>query len=540
MKNNKIFILLGIILAIFLCSLDQLIVSTAMPKIVQDLNGIEHLSWVFTAYMLTSTITMAIIGKLADLFGHKKLYLLGILVFLLGSMLSGLSTSMAQLIFFRALQGIGGGAMMIISFALIADVFPPAEQAKYQGIVGGISALASIVGPLLGGWITDHLSWRWTFYINMPVGIITLFIIIAALPAIKHKIKASAVDYAGAIFLIITLVPFLLALVWGGNMFAWNSWEIISLLIVSFVSMAAFIYSESKATHAILALDLFQNKVFIISALSSFITAMGMFGVILFIPIFAQGIIGITATHSGLILTPMMIAMIVAAIASGQIITRTGKYKLVAIAGMLIAGAAMYLFSGIGITTTNNELVVRMAILGAGIGLTMPIFQLCAVNAFPVTRAGEVTAGSQLFKGLGGTVGTAVLGGLMNTELSSKLGNVANDPFVSIFRKMNPGKPFDVNFKTVQALLNPDVQAKIETGISKAPEAMQANISLAFQHFLQTIKVAFSNSLDLVFLAGAFILVAGLIVVFFLPEIPLRKTNTPVIDETMVDIQPVV
>jgi EmrB/QacA subfamily drug resistance transporter len=540
MKNNKIFILLGIILAIFLCSLDQLIVSTAMPKIVQDLNGIEHLSWVFTAYMLTSTITMAIIGKMADLFGHKKLYLLGILVFLLGSMLSGLSTSMTQLIFFRAIQGIGGGAMMIISFALIADVFPPAEQAKYQGIVGGISALSSIVGPLLGGWITDHFSWRWTFYINMPVGAITLFIIIAALPAIKHKIKASVIDYAGAIFLIVTLVPFLLALVWGGNMYAWNSWEIISLLIISVVSLAAFIYSESKARHAILALDLFKNRVFIISALSSLITAMGMFGVILFIPIFAQGIIGITATHSGLILTPMMVSMIIAAVISGQIISRTGKYKIVAIAGMLIAGTAMYLFSGIGISTTNNELVIRMAILGAGIGLTMPIFQLCAVNAFPVTRAGEVTAGSQLFKGLGGTVGTAVLGGLMNTELASKLSNVASDPFVAMFKKMNPGKPFEVNFKTVQALLNPDVQAKVKTGISKAPEAMQVKISQVFEHFLQTIKIAFSDSLDMVFLAGAFILAAGLIVVFFLPEIPLRKTNTPVIEETMAEIQPVV
>jgi len=220
MKNNKVFILIGITLAIFLATLDQMIVSTAMPQIVRDLNGMEHLSWVFTAYMLTSTITMVIYGKLSDLFGHKRLYIIGVIIFLIGSALSGLAQNMNQLIFFRAFQGIGGGAVIIISFAMIADVFPPAVQAKYQGMIGGVSALSGIVGPLLGGWITDNLSWRWTFYINIPVGIVALIVLIAALPNIRHKISASAIDFAGSIFLTAILIPFLLALVWGGNEYA--------------------------------------------------------------------------------------------------------------------------------------------------------------------------------------------------------------------------------------------------------------------------------------------------------------------------------
>lgn len=525
MKNNKVFILVGIILAIFLATLDQMIVSTAMPQIVRDLNGIENLSWVFTAYMLTSTITMAIYGKLADLLGRKQLYVVGIIIFLVGSALSGLSQNMVQLIFFRALQGIGGGAIMIISFAMIGDVFPPAVQAKYQGMIGGVAALSSIIGPLLGGWITDNFSWRWTFYINVPVGIIALIIIIGSLPYIRHKVKASTLDFAGSIAMTTTLIPFLLALVWGGNMYAWNSWQIISLFAIAIASLGAFIYAESKAKNAILSLDLFRNKTFVVSASSSFITTMGMFGIILFIPLFAQGIIGITATHSGLILTPMMVSLIIAAVISGQIVSRTGKYKIVALAGMALAAFGMYLFSLIDITTTNNILVMNMAVLGLGLGTTIPIFQLVALNSFPVTRVGEVTAGSQLFKNLGGTVGLALLGGFMNTQLATKMAPAVNDPFVAILKKMNPTHSFEMDSKTVQTLLNPQAQAKMKTMISAAPSSMQASIAQSFTHFLETVKIAFSGALDNLFLVSTIILAIGFVVVLFLPEKPLRKTN---------------
>jgi EmrB/QacA subfamily drug resistance transporter len=523
--KNKIFILISIMLVMLLCSLDQMIVSTAMPQIVHELNGVEHLSWVFTAYMLAATVTMAIYGKLSDLFGRKKLYIVSIIIFLGASVLSGLAQDMTQLIWFRALQGIGGGAMMIISFALVGDVFPPAEQAKYQGMLGGVSALSSIVGPLMGGWITDHFSWRWTFYINLPIGIIALVVIITALPRIRKQVSAAAIDFAGAIFMTGTLVPMLLALVWGGNTYAWNSWEILGLSGGAVFSLIAFIISERRAKNAILALDLFRNRVFVVSALSAFITAMGMFAVILFIPIFGQGIIGITATHSGLILTPMMLSLILAAVISGQVISRTGKYKLLALLGMLLSALGMYFFATISINTTNSTLVFYMSFLGAGLGLTMPVFMLTAQNAFSRDRIGEVTAGAQLFKGLGGTVGIAILGGLMNTQLSKHLENVGGDPFVVMVKKVNPAQPFEMNFKTVQNLLNPQAQVKMKGMIATAPKEMQSQLSGSFDHFLQTVKIAFSTSLDTVFLVSMFIMLCGFIVVLFLPEIPLRKTN---------------
>jgi MFS family permease len=252
---------------------------------------------------------------------------------------------------------------------------------------------------------------------------------------------------------------------------------------------------------------------------------MGMFGVILFVPLFAQGIIGITATHSGLILTPMMLSLIIAAVVSGQIVSRTGKYKIIALIGMVIASIGMYLFSTIDINTTNNMLVMNMAVLGLGLGTTIPIFQLCALNSFPVTRVGEVTAGSQLFKNLGGTVGLALLGGFMNSQLVTKMTSAANDPFVAIIKKMNPTHSFEMDSKTVQTLLNPQAQAKMKTMISSAPASMQATISQSFTHFLQTVKIAFSASLDNLFLVSTAIMAIGFLVVLFLPEIPLRKTN---------------
>jgi len=302
----------------------------------------------------------------------------------------------------------------------------------------------------------------------------------------------------------------------------------------------AFIYSESKAKNPILSLDLFGNRAFVVSAMGSFLTTMGMFGVILFIPLFAQGIIGITATHSGLILTPMMLSLIAAAIISGQIVARTGKYKIIALLGMVFGTIGMYLFSRIDIHTTNNMLVIGMAILGVGLGLTVPIFQLCAVNAFTVKRVGEVTAGSQLFKNLGGTVGLALLGGFMNSQLASQMATVVNEPFVAMLKKMRPDHTFEMNSKTVQMLLNPQAQAQINTMIHTAPKPLQTNMSQSFDHFLQTVKIAFSSSLDNLFLISTCIMVLGFVVVLFLPEIPLRKTNDPNMEESVNEIVPLV
>jgi EmrB/QacA subfamily drug resistance transporter len=538
MKDNKVFTLMGMILAMLLASLDQMIVSTAMPQIVRELNGIEHLSWVFTAYMLASAVSVPIFGKLSDLFGRKRLYIISISIFLVGSIFSGMSQSMTQLILFRAIQGIGGGAIMVNSFAMIGEIFPPAERGKFQGMMGGIFGLSSIAGPLLGGWITDNASWRWVFYVNIPVGLIALVVIIYSLPSIRHVLKSKKIDYLGSALLTIGIVPLLLALVWGGNLYPWNSPEIIGFLVTAVVAITAFIFAEKKAVNPILSLDLFRNKIFVVSCIAIFFSVMGMYGTTLYIPIFAQSVTGASATHSGLILTPMMMGLIFSSSLSGLLISKTGKYKILAILGMAVAMSGMFFFSTIGPETTNSMLVVRMIVLGLGLGITMPIFTLAVQSAFPPNRLGEVTAGTQLFRNIGGTVGTAILGGFMNSQMASRLNGFENDPFISSMQKMNPAladKKIDMNM--AQGFLSPDAGEKVKGMIAHLPDAIQSRVSADYTRLIEKIKIAYSQSLDNVFLVSAALLGAGLIAVFFLAEIPLRKRNVPVMEEVGLELE---
>jgi EmrB/QacA subfamily drug resistance transporter len=519
-------VLAGVILAMLLSSLDQTIVSTAMPTIVHELHGLEHISWVFTAYMLGSTVTVPIYGKLSDMFGRRNLYILGILLFMGGSILCGISGSMNQLILFRAIQGIGGGAMMVNSFAIIGDVFPPAERGKYQGLIGGVFGLSSIGGPLLGGWITDHVSWRWVFYVNIPLGIIAILVLSAALPKIARHDKDRNIDFAGAFLLITALVPLLLSLVWGGSLYPWASWQIALFIIISFVSILLFIRTEKKAQNPILSLNLFQNKVFLVSVFAMFLTAMGMFGAIIYIPLFSQGVIGGSATHAGLVLTPMMLALVTSSAISGQIISRTGKYKMLAITGTAITVLALFLFSTIDETTRNPMLIFRMIVLGFGLGSTMPIFTLAVQSAFGKERLGEVTAGTQLFRSIGGTVGTAILGGIMNSRLSEKMHALSQEAFITRWSHLYP-EAGQHEGSMIQSILNPQNQIQIKESINQLPPGDRVTALSDFTHFLGLSRIAFSASTANIFLVGAFLMAIALVVVFFLPEIPLRKSDVP-------------
>lgn len=537
-QRSKWGILSGVILAMLLSSLDQTIVSTAMPTIVQELHGLEHISWVFTAYMLGSTITVPIYGKLSDIFGRRTLYLIGIGIFLVGSALCGLAQNMTQLILFRGLQGVGGGAMMVNSFAIIGEVFPPAERGKYQGMIGGVFGLSSVAGPLLGGWITDNASWRWVFYINIPLGIVAILVLSTTLPKIISHTKDKRIDWLGAFFLTTALVPLLLSLVWGGSLYQWTSWQIIASLILAVISLIIFVSTEKRVANPILSLELFKHRVFVVSVAAMFITAMAMFGAIMYVPIFSQGVIGGSATSAGLVLTPMMLALVVASGISGQIISRTGKYKWLAVSGTAITVFSLFFFSTIGVDTNKVELMTRMVILGIGLGSTMPIFTLAIQSAFPKERLGEVTAGSQLFRSIGGTVGTAILGGIMNYKLTQSVSSISNEPFVAQMKQLGIGQGGDhFDASMIQSVLNPENQQHFREMFAKVPADLQPSVTNHFNHFLAAAKVVYSQAIDSVFFTAGCLTVAALLVVFFLPEIPLRKSERPVLEDVGVVLE---
>ena len=536
-KNSQVFIIVGVMLGTLLYSLDQLIVATAMPQIVRELHELSQLSWVFTAYMLTSTITIPIYGKLSDIFGRRGLYIIGIVIFLSGSILSGISQNMTELIIFRGLQGIGGGAMMVNTIAIIGDIFVPAERGKWQGLNMGVYGLATIAGPLLGGWITDNFSWRWVFFINIPIGIIAIGIVAACMPRIVHKVKDRAIDFLGALLITVGLVPLLLALVWGGSQYPWLSWQIILLFVVAVCGLLAFILSEHKAREPILSLSLFKKKAFTISIVVTFLTMIGLYGSLLYIPLFAQDVIAVSATNSGLILVPMMIGMIIASVTGGQIVSRTGKYKVLTIISLIVTVVGMAFFINIGLSTNNIGLSLRMVVLGIGLGIGMPIFTTIVQSAFGQERLGEVTANTQLFKNIGGTFSTAVLGGVMNNQLTGQLSNIQNDPFVAMLKQLNPAAAstkIDVN--TIQGYLSPEGQSQIKAMIAKAPQASQGQLLDSFNHFLSVSKNALSYSMDHVFVIATIFMFVALVLVFFLPQITLRKSKHTALEEAELEI----
>ena len=418
-KGQKIAVMIGTMLAMLLSALDQTIVATAMPRIVRDLNGLEHLSWVITAYLLASTVIVPIYGKLSDIYGRKYFILSAVGIFLLGSVLSGFSQNMTQLIIFRAIQGLGGGAIFANAFAIIGDLFTPRERGKWQGMFGAVFGLASVIGPTLGGWITDNLSWRWNFFINIPVGILALIVIWLLMPMVKPEFKNRTIDFAGAILLTIGLISLLLALVWGGNQYPWNSPIIYGLFTASAVSLVSFVAVEKRVKEPILPLDLFKNKIFSVSMIVIFLTGFGMFGAIFYIPLFAQMVLGLSSTNSGAVLTPFMLGIVGASIITGQLISKTGRYKWPAVFGLGLASTAIFFLSKMGIDTSQTTLVVRMVGTGIGLGITFPIFTLAVQNAFDHSKMGVATASTQLFRSIGGTVGTAILGGVFNSRIST-------------------------------------------------------------------------------------------------------------------------
>lgn len=520
-RARLVSILVGVMLGMLLASLDQTIVGTALPRVVADLGGLEHYAWVVTAYLLASTVTVPIYGKLSDIYGRRVFFIGGMVIFLIGSALAGTSQNMTQLIIYRGIQGLGAGGMMPIALAIIGDIFPPSERGKWQGLFVAVFGFSSIVGPTLGGWITDNWGWRWVFYVNMPVGIIAILTAGLVLPKLVNRRK-HIIDYAGSVFLVAGTVPLLLAFSWAGTQYDWGSWQIVGLFIFSAVMLLIFFLIELRAAEPIISPRLFNNSIFLVSVIATFLISAGMFGAILYLPLFVQGVLGNSATNSGVVLTPMMIGFIISSIVGGQLLSRTGRYKILAMCGFIVAAIGMFLLSRMSVSTSEGEVVRDMIITGLGIGVMMSLFTIVVQNAFPYRQLGEVTAGITFFRSIGSTMGVAVMGAIMTNTFQSAL--QSNMP--AILKRLVPADKL-AQLQNPQLLLAPDVVTKIQHGFAAlGPQGL-----VIFRQLIEAIRLSLSTAITNVFFLGFIIMLLGLVSVLFLREIPLRKSHAAPVAE---------
>lgn len=480
--------MIGLAVVMLLAQLDNMIVAPALPTIVGDLGGLQHLSWVVTGYILASTIATPIWGKLGDLYGHKLTFMASIGMFLVGSVLCGMSQNMGELVAFRAIQGLGAGGLMVGIMSVIGMLVPPRERGKYMGIMMAVMPAAMIAGPLVGGWITDNASWRWIFYINLPLGVLSMFVVWVTLHLTHEKKDSKAViDWWGAATLTVWTSALVLGITWGGNQYAWTSWQEIALLTIAVVVFGSFLITQQRSPEPILPLHLFRNRNFSLATGLGFVAGFAMFGGITFLPQYQQFVQGQSATNSGLLLLPMMLAAMVFSLGGGQIISRTGVYRPFPILGTVFLTLGMWLFSTMDTDTSTSTTAVFMMVLGAGMGCLMQTTSLIAQNSVEVRDLGAATGGSTFVRTLGGSLGVAILGAIYTNRVTTSL--------------TNAGLPAD---GTQTHSLTP-------ASLKELPEAFQ----IAFSQ-------AVVDGMHVIFLVAAAMAVVGFVASWGLQHVPLR------------------
>ncbi|MGY6024027.1 MDR family MFS transporter [Streptomyces spinosirectus] len=482
-------VLLALMITMMLAMLDNMIVGTAMPTIVGELGGLEHLSWVVTAYTLATAAATPIWGKLGDMFGRKTTFMTSIVIFLIGSALSGMAQNMGELIGFRAVQGLGAGGLMVGVMAIIGDLIPPRERGKYQGMMAGVMALAMIGGPLVGGTITDNWGWRWSFYINLPLGVFALGLISVVLHLPKKRSKAG-IDYLGVVLLTVGITSIVLVTTWGGTQYAWTSARIMELIGIGVAALIGFVFWQTKAREPVVPLHIFRSRNFTLMSIIGFITGFVMFGATLFLPLYQQSVQGASATNSGLLLLPMLGAMLVTSMVAGRVTTNTGKYKVFPVVGSVLMIVGLYLLSTMDTGTSRLMSGVFMAVVGLGMGCLMQITMLVAQNSVEMRDMGVASSSTTLFRTLGSSFGVAIMGALFNNRVQDVMSARAGALGSKITEK----------------------SAQLD---AKSLEKLPAVAREAYQH-------AVSAGTHTAFLLGSIVAVGALIAAVFVKEVALR------------------
>ncbi len=507
----------GLMLGALLAAIDQTIVGTAEPRIIASLSGFDRYPWVATLYLLTSTVSVPIFASLSDRYGRKPFFMLGSTLFVLASALCGAAgeltflpiDGMGQLIIFRGLQGIGGGMVTGILFTIVGDIFSPLERGRYQGLFAALWGVASIFGPTLGGWLTDNWSWRACFYVNLPVGAIALAAIHFEFPHMKPRGSQRQLDWAGFATLIGSVVPLLLALTWAPR-YGWASTRVVSLLVLSGVTLAALLVAESRAAEPIIPLELFSHPVIGLCSAAAFVLGVGMFGVIIYLPLFMQGVLGVSATQSGNLLTPLLMGVVVASIVGGQAISRTGEYKAIGVIGSVLIAFGMILFARMDGETTRSYVAWAMVIAGFGMGLLQPVYTLAVQNVAPRKWMGAATSSTIFFRSIGSTVGVAAFGSVMLIQYHEEFTRAmpASVPQAALPYFENP-------------LLLVQVRPQLEEMFGRVPGGLQL-----LQTLLLNVKAALTHGLQEIFFWSAAIMCAAIVLHVFLKREPLRARMT--------------